>query len=192
MDQMLIILHKSIWSFYTIEIQKGRYMSDSRYIHHVRKIRRIINKTEDVFSVSILIVLCVVVFLQVFFRYVVNKPLAWSEELARFLSIYLVYIASSVVLRDDSHMSMDYVVQLLPEKARAIVDIIGKVIISSFLILAIVKSFTIVRITFFQVSPSLNIPMGVIYAALPISFSLMLIDFITRILLRTREGDRSL
>jgi C4-dicarboxylate transporter DctQ subunit len=167
-------------------------MSDSRYIHHVRKIRRIINKTEDVFSVSILIVLCVVVFLQVFFRYVVNKPLAWSEELARFLSIYLVYIASSVVLRDDSHMSMDYVVQLLPDKARAVVDIIGKVIISSFLILAIVKSFTIVRITFFQVSPSLNIPMGVIYAALPISFSLMLIDFITRILLRTREGDRSL
>ena len=167
-------------------------MSDSRYIHHVRKIRRIINKTEDVFSVSILIVLCVVVFLQVFFRYVVNKPLAWSEELARFLSIYLVYIASSVVLRDDSHMSMDYVVQLLPDKARAIVDIIGKVIISSFLILAIVKSFTIVRITFFQVSPSLNIPMGVIYAALPISFSLMLIDFITRILLRKREGDKVL
>ena len=167
-------------------------MSDSRYIHHVRKIRRIINKTEDVFSVSILIVLCVVVFLQVFFRYVVNKPLAWSEELARFLSIYLVYIASSVVLRDDSHMSMDYVVQLLPDKARAVVDIIGKVIISSFLVLAIIKSFTIVRITFYQVSPSLNIPMGIIYAALPISFSLMLIDFITRIILTQREGDKVL
>lgn len=127
-----------------------------------------------------------------FFRYVVNKPLAWSEELARFLSIYLVYIASSVVLRDDSHMSMDYVVQLLPEKTRAIVDIIGKVIISSFLVLAIIKSFTIVRITFYQVSPSLNIPMGIIYAALPISFSLMLIDFITRIILTQREGDKVL
>lgn len=167
-------------------------MSDTLCIHTIRKIRRVINKTEDMLSITIIILLCIVVFLQVFFRYVVNKPLAWSEELARFLSIYLVYIASSVVLRDDSHMSMDYFVLLLPYKARIILDIIGKVIISSFLVLAIIKSFTIIKITFTQLSPSLNIPMGVIYAALPISFTLMLIDFITRIILRKREGDKKL
>lgn len=122
----------------------------------------------------------------------VNKPLAWSEELARFLSVYLVYIASAVVLRDDSHMSMDYFVELLPHKAKIVVDIIGKVIISLFLLLAIIKSFTIVRITFSQLSPSLDIPMGIVYAALPISFSLMLMDYITRIILQKREGDKTL
>ncbi len=165
-------------------------MRESLCIHNIKKLRRIVNKAEDVMSVSIIILLCIVVFLQVFFRYVVNKPLAWSEELARFLSIYLVYIASSVVLRDDSHMSMDYVVQLLPIKARVFIDILGKVIISSFLILAIVKSLTLVRVAFTQLSPSLDIPMGIIYAALPISFFFMLFDFITRIILRQREGDK--
>lgn len=167
-------------------------MSDPRPIQTVKKVRNIINKTEDLLSVTIILVLCVVVFLQVFFRYVINRPLAWSEELARFLSIYLVYIASAVVLRDDSHMSMDYFVELLPHKAKVVVDIAGKAIISAFLVLAIIKSFTLIKITFYQLSPSLDIPMGIVYAALPISFSLMLLDFITRIILLQREGDKIL
>jgi len=136
-----------------------------------------------------LVALCLVVALQVFFRYFLNAPLAWSEELARFMFIWLVFIGSAVVLRTDSHMSLDFFVNHLPLKARVVIDIVGKIIVSLFLLLGIYESTTIIRITMDQLSPSLDIPMGLIYLALPVSFALMLIDFATRIMLGIRQGD---
>lgn len=153
------------------------------------RFRALINKIENIIAIFVISLLSVVVFLQVFFRYVLNNPLAWSEELARFLAIWLVYISAAIVLRDDSHMSMDYFVKLFSPKVQAWADVIGKIIISTFLLVGIKESFKIIRITMSQLSPSLDIPMGLIYLALPTSFSLMLLDFITRIILRKRKGD---
>lgn len=165
-------------------------MSDSSLPRTVLNFRRVVGVIENITAILIISLLSLVVFLQVFFRYVLNNPLAWSEELARFLSIWLVYISAAIVLRDDSHMSMDYFVKLLPHKAQAWIDAAGKLIISIFLFIGVKESFTIIRITMMQLSPSLDIPMGLIYLALPVSFSLMLLDFLTRIILKKRLGDR--
>lgn len=164
-------------------------MKGNRLKTNLRVFRRILNKVQDVLAIAMLIVLCVVVFLQVFFRYALNSPLAWSEELARFMFIWLVYVGAAIVLRTDSHMSLDYFINLMPEKFRVVVDILGKIIVSMFLVLGIRESFTIIRITMPQLSPSLDIPMGLIYLALPVSFVLMLLDFATRIVLGLRQGD---
>lgn len=155
----------------------------------VQKFRQLLILVENGIAIFVISILSVVVFLQVFFRYVLNDPLAWSEELARFLSIWLVYVSAAIVLRDDAHMSMDYFVKLLSPRLQVAVDILGKLIISAFLFVGIKESFKIIGITMSQLSPSLDIPMGLIYLALPTSFSLMVLDFITRIILKKRKGD---
>lgn len=165
-------------------------MNKKKYVDSVAKFRHYINKAEDIVVIIDISILSIVVFLQVFFRYVLNAPLAWSEELARYLFIWLVYLASAVVLRDDSHMSMDYFINLFPSSIRIGIDIFGKFVISLFLLVGIRESFTVVNITMMQTSPSLDIPMGFIYAALPVSFFLMLLDFATRIILHKRQGDK--
>ncbi len=163
---------------------------NKRFVSMVDRFRRNLNKIEDLITILITIALVIIVFLQVFFRYFLNNPLAWSEEFARFTFIWLVYISSAVVLRDDSHMSMNFVVMRMPEKLRSIVDIVNKIMISVFLVLCIIRSQMLVAITMEQISPSLSIPMGFIYLALPVSFTLMLLDFVTRIILKKREGDK--
>lgn len=163
---------------------------DNQFVSITKRLRNIINKVEDLLTIVITIVLVVIVFLQVFFRYFLNNPLAWSEEFARFTFIWLVYISSAVVLRDDSHMSMDFLVMRFPKKVRIIIDIVTKILISAFLMLCIVKSKILIDLTMAQISPSLSIPMGLIYLALPVGFILMLLDFLTRIILQKREGDK--
>lgn len=107
------------------------------------------------------------------------------------IHLYLAGLYSSaVVARDDSHMSMNFVVQQMPEKLRAIVDIISKVIISIFMIITMRQTIIIMKITASQTSPSLQIPMSLIYFSLFVGFALMLLDFATRIMLRRREGDK--
>jgi TRAP-type C4-dicarboxylate transport system permease small subunit len=58
------------------------------------------------------------------------------------------------------------------------------------MIMCIVQSGTLIKITMSQASPSLSIPMGLIYLALPVSFVLMILDFLSRIVLKKREGDK--
>jgi TRAP-type transport system small permease protein len=162
----------------------------NKFVEGTARFRRILNITEDVVTIVSSIFLVVVVFLQVFFRYALNSPLAWSEELARFIFIWLVFISSAVVLRDDSHMSMNYFVNLMPKKVRTIIDIVSKGIISAFMVMCLFQTAKIMRITATQLSPSLTIPMSLIYFAMFVGFTLMLIDYATRIILRKREGDR--
>jgi TRAP-type transport system small permease protein len=162
----------------------------SKFAEGVAKFRHVLNKTEDIVTIVTSVILVIVVFLQVFFRYALNSPLAWSEELARFIFIWLVFISSAVVLRDDSHMSMNFFVTMMSGKARAIVDIGSKVLISIFMIITMVQTLKIMKITASQTSPSLTIPMSIIYFSLFVGFALMLVDYATRIILKKREGDK--
>lgn len=162
----------------------------NRFLEGTARFRRILNITEDFVTIACSIALVVVVFLQVFFRYALNSPLAWSEELARFIFIWLVFISSAVVLRDDSHMSMDYFVNLMPIRIRVVIDIVKKVIISAFMIMCLFQTVKIMKVTASQQSPSLGIPMSLIYFAMFFGFTLMLIDYITRVILKKREGDK--
>lgn len=163
---------------------------DNNFVSMIEKIRKVFNRVEDFLTIGITLVLVVVVFLQVVFRYFFNSPLAWSEELARYVFIWLVYISAAVVLRDDSHMSMDFFATRMPKKYRVVVDIVTKSLIALFMIMCIVQSGTLIKITMSQASPSLSIPMGLIYLALPVSFVLMILDFLSRIVLKKREGDK--
>jgi len=49
--------------------------------------------------------------LQVFFRYVVQAPLFWSEELARFLLIWSVFAGATFAFRHRTHMSIDLILR---------------------------------------------------------------------------------
>lgn len=86
------------------------------FVRGAEKFRKLLNSIEDLVTIILSVLLVVIVFFQVFFRYALNNPLAWSEELARFTFVWLVFISSAVVVRDDSHMSMDFVVSYHPSK----------------------------------------------------------------------------
>lgn len=65
-------------------------------------------------AVAILIVMLAVTAYQVFARYVLEAPTFWSEELARFLMVWLTMLGSVVLIRTDGHIAVDYFVNRLP------------------------------------------------------------------------------
>ena len=67
------------------------------------------------------ILLCVL--LQVFFRYVLNDPLTWSEELARYLFIWCAFLGWIIASRRKSHLAMTFVADKLPPQAQAAVSV---------------------------------------------------------------------
>jgi TRAP-type C4-dicarboxylate transport system permease small subunit len=65
-----------------------------------------------------------VLFLQVFTRYVLNDPLSWTEEAARYIYVYVVFLGASAAISDRSHVGIDYFAKALPIRAQWIVSLL--------------------------------------------------------------------
>ena len=71
-------------------------------------------KFEENLAACFMAVLLLVLFLQVFTRYVLDDPLSWTEEVARYLYVYIVFLGASAAISDRSHVGIDYFARLLP------------------------------------------------------------------------------
>jgi TRAP-type C4-dicarboxylate transport system permease small subunit len=120
----------------------------------------------------------IVVFIQVIWRFVFNDPFTWSEELARYLQVWLVLLTSSVCIREDSHLTVDYAIHNLPFKLKKILKIIVLLIIMFFLLVVIFFGSKMIIITKYQITPAMQLPIYVVYFAFPVAGILMLIEAI--------------
>ena len=101
--------------------------------------------------------------LQVFFRYVLNSPLTWSEETARYLCIFMVMLATSNALKRNAHIGIDVLTSKLPgpfQKPLKIFSCFVSMCVMGFL------GFYAFRLTsrnFFTPTPAMRIPIGIPY-----------------------------
>jgi len=82
-------------------------------------LRRIAERAIDALAIAAFSGILLCVLLQVFFRYVLNDPLTWSEELARYLFIWCAFLGWIVASRKRSHLAMTFVVDEMPPRAQA-------------------------------------------------------------------------
>ncbi|MEX2567563.1 MAG: TRAP transporter small permease [Cyclobacteriaceae bacterium] len=68
----------------------------------------------DAVLAAILGLIVSIMITQVFFRYILNNSLVWSEELVRFLFIWLTFLGAAINIRDKWHIGMDYLHSILP------------------------------------------------------------------------------
>ena len=84
---------------------------------------------EEWIGVLLLSLMTLVVVLQVFSRYVLNNPLVWTEELSRFLFIWLIMLQAGHSLRTKGHIRIEMFVELMPKPVqtvlRVLVDLLG-------------------------------------------------------------------
>jgi TRAP-type C4-dicarboxylate transport system permease small subunit len=115
----------------------------------------------------------------VFFRYVMDDPIVWSEELAKYLLVWTVFLAASNLIRHWSNLRVTMVMDRLSPKALFIFDAIIKFIafiFISFLFLLALKS--IPNVWHREMSPSLGIPMVLPELAIIVGLGLMVLQFI--------------
>ena len=127
-------------------------------------------------------VLVVVVFSNVICRYFLQFAIAWAEETARFLFIWLAFMGAVVANANNEHMKFDLLVSKLPKKTGALVTVLANGIILVILFLIIKGGFTIVRVNSEWMTPVLEIPYGAVYSIVPVCGTLLLVQFLSRML----------
>lgn len=131
-----------------------------------------IRETTDKLLNAAIIVLFLTMFgvttLNVICRYVFNSPLIFAVELGRYTFTGIVYLGSIFVMREDGHIGLDIIVDILPEKLRNIVRKVARVIVLCYIALFFYESCRMVMGNWANRSSTMGIPMSIIYLVMVI------------------------
>lgn len=137
--------------------------------------KKIIDRTVDVFLATVMLGMAVVVFLQVFFRYALNNPLSWPEETARILIVWLTFVGGYMAMREKKHIGFNLLVRKLPDAAEHAVEIVGRLLIILFLVVFIRQGTDFAQKSAHILMPYTDISVGwFLYSVFPVSGVLML------------------
>lgn len=153
------------------------------------KLLKWLNKNLEMsICIMLMTLMTVLIFVQVIMRYVFSNSLTWSEELARYAFIWLIYFGISYGAKIMKHLKIDAFLSLFPQKARPLVEILGDILFFVFAIFIVYTSFGLVQkqLGLGQRSPAMGIPMAVIYAAPMVGFALTVIRQAQAIVYRIR------
>ncbi|MFD2100456.1 TRAP transporter small permease [Flagellimonas iocasae] len=112
------------------------------------------------------------VFWGVITRYLLDSQSSWTDELARFLLIWLSILGAAYASGKKLHIAIELLPQYLNERNQKILDIVITVVVLLFgIAVFLIGGLRYVYISFAlgQTSPALNLPIGFVYLVLPIS-----------------------
>lgn len=132
----------------------------------MRQIISFIEKFLEIGTILTLTAICLVVGLQVVGRYIFKETPFWTEEVARFLFVYLIAFGAGLAVRHKGYVNLDVISNLLPPKAQQAMALIANILVIGFLAIFFIESLDLVDKVQFQRSPVLGLSMSFPYAAL--------------------------
>lgn len=144
---------------------------------------------EACFIVPLMFLMSIIIFIQVVMRYVFGNSLTWSEEMARYLFVWLVYFSVAYTARREAHIRIDAAINLYPKKLRPYVEIFSEIIVLIFSVFIAVTSVTVFQkiSASGQISPALHVPMQFVYCAPLVGFALTAIRQVQCIVRRIKN-----
>ena len=144
---------------------------------------------EEFILVILLIAITCIMGLQVFCRYVLNNSLTWSEELTRYLFIYMAFISISYCTKKWISIRIDQVINLCSNKVYCFCQFALNIILTIFYAYMAYHSYFYVLQGYAsaQLSPALEVPMWIVQLAPLLGFSLATIRSFQQIMIEGRK-----
>jgi len=146
------------------------------------------NKIDKVLAKLLIIIMSIMVInvlWQVFSRYFLGTPSSFTDELARYLMIWIGILGAAYVSGRNKHVAIDVLPSRLSAKTQKKLRLVVRILIILFCLLALVIGGSrLVYVTYVldQYSPALQVPLAVVYMVIPISGLLIIYYKISDIL----------
>ncbi len=130
------------------------------------------------------------VLLGVFFRYVLNSPLSWTEEVSRYLMIWGASVGVSLGIRADEHVGLTILLDSIKSRGvRLVFHTAIFLLVLGFLGVLFLYSVRMALDARYMQTQALGVPMYVAYAALPVSSALAVVQLVLMYGLKVVRGD---
>ncbi|UQZ89308.1 TRAP transporter small permease [Deltaproteobacteria bacterium Smac51] len=137
----------------------------------LKKFVRIYDEVEAKVLVASLVFTVLIIFLQIVMRSIFNSSLSWSEELARYIFIWQIWLGMSIGVRDNKHIKVEILFQYVHGRGEKIIKIVATILaifMCGFLVWYGAK-MTNNAMTRNSLSAAMRFPLWIVYLSLPFS-----------------------
>jgi TRAP-type C4-dicarboxylate transport system permease small subunit len=150
----------------------------------VRLILRMIDRMNAALAIVVGVLLMIItaaVFGQVMVRFVltavgINISAPWTEELARYLLIWVVFLGAAVGCRKAQLIALEFVVQALPSVPGQLLRYATLLLCVAFFAMMVWVGLPFVSLGETETSPVMQIPKSRVYWAMPVGAALMILN----------------
>jgi len=128
------------------------------------------------------------VFYQFFTRYVLNNSAAWTEEIARYLLIAVVFIGATIGVSKNNHIQVDFFYRFLPARFARALSVAVDVLRIAFLATAVVLTWQMMGKMDFYRMTLIDLPMNVVYGVCMAGFAFMALRAVRVAMIHWRRG----
>jgi TRAP-type C4-dicarboxylate transport system permease small subunit len=139
-----------------------------------------------IFCIAAMSVMCLA---QVGWRYVLNDPLVWSEEAARYLFVWVAYLSGWLAWKHRAHIAVDMVHYVRNPALTRLSETLVEAAVLIFCLYTFYTNLTLLRLTSAQPSATLGLPMVWVYAGYSVMAILIAGDIIVGRLAGRRLAD---
>ncbi|BCU81564.1 ABC transporter permease [Polycladomyces abyssicola] len=129
----------------------------------MRAISKLITKFLNFVIVFCLGTMSILVFTNVVLRYGFNSGITWSEEMARFLFIWLTFLGGIAALKDNEHLGVDTLIKRLPRSLKKLAYILSNLIMLWVMYLVLDGSLKMTELNIDSKAPATGLPLAFIY-----------------------------
>ncbi len=144
----------------------------------LRSAERVLTRTNEALIVVMMMVMAALVFTNVVSRYVFATSLNWSEEVSRYMMVWITYLGAGLAMRSGQHVAIEFGQARLPKAAHVWVRGLVALTILVFLGVLTYVGIQFSDFAWRQRSPVMQWPMGAVYLAIPIGSLLFGLHFI--------------
>lgn len=116
----------------------------------------------------LMLAMVVIIFTQVIARYAFANSLSWSEEVGRYIFVWITFLGCAMAVRNRQHVSLDMFIKILPVSVQKIALIVSYFSMMIFTAVLIFGGIKFVTRGSHQMSSALEIPMHYVYIVLPV------------------------
>jgi TRAP-type C4-dicarboxylate transport system permease small subunit len=121
-------------------------------------------------------------FIGVILRYVFGTSIIWAYEVSMMLLVWVSFLGAAIAVQTKSHVNFDLFVSKIPERTRKWIILLKDLIILAFLVIGIYYGYRVFGQTMRQSMQTINLPVGLLYLALPVAFIPMILFYIEELL----------
>lgn len=112
---------------------------------------------------GMLAIMIALVFLNVVLRFFFNSGLVWSEEVSRYVFVYVIYLGAIVAMKENAHLGVDTFIKNCPEKLKWLLFVLGRIIIIAVMAILFKGSLAMVIQSSTAKAAATGLPLSVVY-----------------------------
>lgn len=144
----------------------------------VHRLFTAIYRLSVILAETFLVLMVIIVFVNVFMRYVLNSGIQWVEEISLMLAVWFSFVAMAIGVRKGLHISIHLIPRRYPRLDR-VLDAIKNLVALGVAYVLVRYGYILVQFTMRSIMPSTRLPSGLLYMVVPVAGLLIIYESLT-------------